>query len=369
MPRFIFSHHLMMAFFALCSISLSLFVITAAAGCQPSPSAAILATKTISKDGLPVTAYEGKGDERQQQNQHQLLQQRPQNNEITSILSNSITAINENNNNNDNDANNNASSNSTQLQQAVWLYTGYYSNDTKFSSSLNDSTIDNLLARNVNTIYFSAPMDEGWKNASIASKYIGFINDARLKDIKVYGVIMQDPKYIFETEAELRQAFGDFVRTTQGIFDTFITDIEPHTLPGPDPNVFLPQYIKMSSILADIAKQYHVKYIDTVPAWYHQAIKGLGISPGLNSLSSNSIVLMDYTYNTERTLQNIDQIRSDVTKPFIVSIKIAPGQGDPQLMHSEINKTICTLRTYSLPIVVYDVQYLIKQDPKLFQGC
>jgi hypothetical protein len=358
----------MMVFFALYLISLSLFVFTTTAGCQPSPSAVISGTNTISKTALPVMMCEGKGDERQQQNQHQLLLRRHQNNEITSILTNSIAVINENNNNNNNHANNNASSNSKQLQQAVWLYTDYYSNDTK-SSNLNDSTIDNLLARNVNTIYFSAPMDEGWKNASIASKYIGFINDARLKDIKVYGVIMQDPKYIFETEAELRQAFGDFVRATQGIFDTFITDIEPHTLPGPDPNVFLPQYIKMSSILADIAKQYHAKYIDTVPAWYHQAIKDLGISPGLNSLSSNSIVLMDYTYNTERTLQNIDQIRSDVTKPYIVSIKIAPGQGDPQLMHSEINKTICTLRTYSLPVVVYDVQYLIKQDPKLFQGC
>jgi hypothetical protein len=357
----------MMAFFVLCLISSSSFIFTAAAGCQPSPPAAILATNTISKDGLSVMACGGKGDERQQQNPHQLPQQGSQNNQITSTFS--ITAINENNNNNHNKANNNASSNSKQLQQAVWLYADYYSNDTKFLSSLNDSTIDNLLARNVNTIYFSAPIDEGWKNASIASKYIDFINDARLKDIHVYGVIMQDPKYIFETEAELRQAFGDFVRTTQGIFDTFITDIEPHTLPGPDPNVFLPQYIKMSSILADIAKQYHVKYIDTVPSWYHQAIKGLGISPGLNSLSSNSIIIMDYTYNTERTLQNIDQIRLDVTKPFIVSIKIAPGQGDPQLIHSEINKTICTLRTYSLPIVVYDMQYLIKQDLKLFQGC
>jgi hypothetical protein len=355
----------MMAFFALYLISLSLFVFTAAAGCQPSPSAAILATNTISKTVVPC---EGKGDQRQQQNQHQL--QRPQNNEITSISTNSITAINENTNNNDNNnTNNNASSNPQQLQQAVWLYADYYSNDTKSSSILNDSTIDTLLARKVNTIYFSAPVDEGWKNASIASKYIGFINDARLKSIKVYGVIMQDPKYIFETEAELRQAFGDFVRATQGIFDTFITDIEPHTLPGADPNVFLPQYIKMSSILADVAKQYHVKYIDTVPAWYHQAIKDLGISPGLDSLSSNSIVLMDYTYNTERTLQNIDQIRLDVTKPYIVSIKIAPGQGDPQLMRSEINKTICTLRTNSLPIVLYDVQYLLRQDPKLFQGC
>jgi hypothetical protein len=81
-------------------------------------------------------------------------------------------------------------------------------------------------------------------------------------------------------------------------------------------------------------------------AWYHTVLNQIGISIGVNALSSNRINLIDYTYpTTEAILSNINDIRNEISTPYIVNLMITPGHGAPQLSGQEIPRTIITLKS------------------------
>jgi hypothetical protein len=247
------------------------------------------------------------------------------------------------------------------LQEAVWLYT-YYWHD-----QLTHSLVDNLLARKINTIYFSAPQVGGWDNSSRVSDYLNFINYAKTKGMQVYGVTLEDPSFVFMTQAQLTNIFGSFINKTASVFDTYVIDVEPQAMAGADLHVYLPRYVTMSGILRNIADQFHKQIIDTVPTWYNMALKQIGISIGLNALSSNRINLIDYTYGSQSILNNISDLRTDLSTPYIVNLMITPGQGAPQLSGQEIKQTIITLKANLLPLALDDAHYIMRLNSSLFQ--
>jgi hypothetical protein len=251
--------------------------------------------------------------------------------------------------------------NGKQLEEGVWFYTGC-------DTILNRSDINTMMARHINTLYFSALNTNncGWDNPSTFSSYLDFISYARSKGMSVFAELRGDPKYINQTYYELNDAFGGLINRTKKIFDTYMVDVEPQCIPGADPKVYLPQYVNMSKTLRQIADHYGVKYVDTVPPWYHEEMKKDGIKKGLDALSSDSINLMDYYNTTSEVLSNIKDIRSEVTKPYVVSIKITRGLDAPQLEGQEIPKTISTLKASSIPIGLFETEGILKLPTKLF---
>jgi hypothetical protein len=248
-----------------------------------------------------------------------------------------------------------------QPEEGVWFFTGC-------DTILHRSDINKTMARNINTIYFSALNTNncGWGNPSTVSSYVDFISYAHSKGMNVFAVTMEDPKYITQTYHELKDTFGSFINKTKRIFDTYMIDVEPQDIKGADPKVYLPQYVNMSKSLRHIADQYGVKYIDTVPTWYHAEMKKAGIKKGLDALSSHSINLMDYFNTTKKVLNDISDIRSEVTKPYVVSIKITRGLGATQLEGQEIPKTIGALKASSIPMGLFEVEGVLKLPKKLF---
>jgi hypothetical protein len=248
-----------------------------------------------------------------------------------------------------------------QVEEGVWFYANYW------KGPLTNLIVDELAKRKINTIYFSAPNNGGWDNSSKVFNYVDFINYARAKGMRVLGVTLEDPSFVFSTEPELKKTFGDFIKRTENIFDGYVIDVEPQAVPGADIHVYLPRYIYMSKILRTVADEYHREFIDSVPAWYHTVLKQIGISIGVNALSSNRINLIDYTYpTTEAILNNINDIRSEISTPYIVNLMITPGHGAPQLSGQEIPRTIITLKSNLLPIAFDEAQYLLKLDSGLF---
>ena len=248
-----------------------------------------------------------------------------------------------------------------QVEEGVWFYANYW------KGPLTNLIVDELAKRKINTIYFSAPDKGGWDNSSKVLNYVDFINYARAKGMRVLGVTLEDPSFVFSTEPELKKTFGDFIKRTENIFDGYVIDVEPQAVPGADMHVYLPRYISMSKILRDVADGYHKEFIDSVPAWYHTVLKQIGISIGVNALSSNRINLIDYTYpTTEAILNNINDVRSEISTPYIVNLMITPGHGAPQLSGQEIPRTIITLKSNLLPIAFDEAQYLLNLDSGLF---
>jgi len=246
-------------------------------------------------------------------------------------------------------------------EEGIWLYTGC-------DTILNRSDISRMISRNINTIYFSAPNANncGWDNSSTFSKYVDFISYARSKGMSVFAELRSDPNYITKTYPELKDIFGSFINRTKNLFDTYMVDVEPQCVNGADPKIYLPQYVNMSKALRQIADQYGVKYIDTVPPWYHAEMKKDGIKKGLDALSSHSINLMDYYNTSKEVLNNISDVRSEVTKPYVVSIKITRGLDAPQLEGQEITKTINTLKAISIPVGLFEAEGVLKLPKELF---
>jgi hypothetical protein len=248
----------------------------------------------------------------------------------------------------------------TMPEEGVWLFTGC-------DTILHKSEINETLARNINTIYFSALGNNcGWNDPVKVSNYHDFINYARSKGMRVFAVTLEDPKYVNQNYQELMKTFGGFISKTKNIFDTYIIDVEPQDVKGSDPKMYLPQYINMSKSLRQIADQYGVKYIDTVPPWFHAKLKTVGIKNGLNALSSHSINLMDYFNTTQKVIRHINDIRSEVTRPYVVSIKVTKGLNAPQLEGQEIPNTISTLKKASLPTGLFEIEGVLKLPKKLF---
>jgi hypothetical protein len=248
-----------------------------------------------------------------------------------------------------------------QPEEGVWFYTGC-------DTILNRSDINSIMARNINTIYFSAlnTSNCGWDNSSTFSKYVDFISYARSKGMSVFAEFRGDPADITKTYHALNDTFGSLINRTKKIFDTYTVDVEPQCIKGADPKVYLPQYVNMSKALRQIADQYGVKYIDTVPPWYHAEMKTYGIKKGLDALSSHSLILMDYYNTTKEVLDNIKDIRSEVTKPYVVGIKVTRGLDTPQLEGQEIPKTISALKDSSIPVALFEVDGVLKLPKELF---
>jgi hypothetical protein len=247
------------------------------------------------------------------------------------------------------------------LEEAVWLYAYYW------QDQLTHSIVDDLAARKINTIYFSAPQNGGWDNSSRVSNYLEFIHYAKTKGMQVFGVTLEDPSFVFRSQAELSDIFGSFIKKTASVFDTYVIDVEPQAVAGADLHVYLPRYVAMSGILRNIADQYHKQIIDTVPTWYHMALKQIGMSIGLNALSSNRINVIDYTYDSQSTLINISELRIELSSPYVVNLMITPGLGSPQLSGQEIKQTIITLKSNLLSLALDDAHYILRLDSSLFQ--
>jgi len=257
------------------------------------------------------------------------------------------------------------------IERGVWFYSGNY-------AALDNSMINNLLAKNFNTIYFSTVNDgERWDDESKSKNYLKFIDYAHSKGMQVFGVTLEDPTDIFKNEKDLRSEFGKFINNTKNIFDSYMIDVEPHTKtdsftkkhPPFEENkcMYFNRYINMSKILRNVANEFEVKYIDTIPPWYHEDMKKCGINGGIDALSSNSINLMDYTSTVKDAMNEINSILFEVKKPFVVSIKITRGQGDASLKNQDINKAIYILTTLnSLPIGFYESVTALKLQKNLF---
>jgi hypothetical protein len=237
----------------------------------------------------------------------------------------------------------------------VWFYAN------KYLDTIPKVIIDELGAKGINTIYFAGTTLEDWNNQSTRRIYSDFIYYAKEKGMKVYAVTLEDPSFALVTSAELEKTFRQFINRTRDLFNTYVVDVEPHVILGPDPHTFIPEYIRTSHILGRVAHDENVRYIDTVPFWYHTLIKQVGISSGLDILASDCVNLMDYTYTSNQMLENIKKIDSEVKKPVIISIKITPGQQAPQLKMSELSKTIDELKSQSLNFTIYEAQYILSQ--------
>jgi hypothetical protein len=237
----------------------------------------------------------------------------------------------------------------------VWFYAN------KYLQNIPKDIVDRLGAKDINTIYFAGTDQEDWDNQSSRRFYSDFIQYAKEKGMKVYAVTLEDPSFALKTSLELEKTFRQFIGSTRDLFDTYVIDVEPHAILGPDPDTFIPEYVRMSHILGRIAQDEKVRYVDTVPFWYHALIKQIGISSGLDILASDSVNLMDYTYTSDQTLENIKQIDAEVKKPISISIKITPGQQAPQLKTSELSKAIEELNSQSLNFTIYEAQYILSQ--------
>jgi hypothetical protein len=245
--------------------------------------------------------------------------------------------------------------NSHSPEIGVWFYANRYFN------TIPNVLVDKLEAWKINTIYFAGTDINDWKNKTTRNSYFNFIQYANDKGMKVYGVTLEDPSFALMSVEELEETFRQFINLTRDLFDSYVIDVEPHAILGPDVHTFIPEYIRMSHILSRVSQDEGVRYIDTVPYWYHTVIKQIGISPGLDILASDGVNLMTYSYSSNNTLENIKKIQSEIKKPVTISIKIIPGQTAPQLKTSELSATIDEFKLQSLNFTIYEAQYILSR--------
>jgi hypothetical protein len=244
-----------------------------------------------------------------------------------------------------------------QVEKGVWFYAD------SFGDSIPFTIVDNLANHNINTIYFAGTTISDWKELEKFKMYSDFICYAHSKGLNVYAVTFEDPFFAFGTKEQIQEEFRNFILLTKSLFNTFMIDVEPHTLRLSDPMVYVPQYIRMSLALQEIANEYNVTYIDTIPYWYHFVIKNIGISPGLNILGGDRVNLMDYTYTANQSINNLDGVIDEIHKPFTVSIKATPGIGDPFLNTEQLKRTTKNFVNNSIPVGLFESQYLLRNLP------
>ena len=244
-----------------------------------------------------------------------------------------------------------------QLEKGVWFYAN------SFEKSIPFTIVDQLANLNVNTIYFAGTSISDWSDLKKFQFYLDFICYAYSKGLNVYAVTLEDPIFAFADEEQIKEEFRSFILLTKSLFDTFMIDVEPHTLRLSDPLVYVPKYIMMSLALQEISNKYNVTYVDTVPYWYHFVIKNIGISPGLNILGGDRINLMDYTYTANQSINNVNAVLHEIHKPVTISIKTTPGFGDPFLNAEELKSTIENFENNSVGIGLFESQYLLRNLP------
>ncbi|CAN5583002.1 hypothetical protein BH23THE1_BH23THE1_22040 [soil metagenome] len=242
------------------------------------------------------------------------------------------------------------------VEKGVWLYADSFISIDPFK------LINVLLAKDFNTIYFAGTDTADWQSPEKLELYSNFICYAYSKGMDIFAVTLEDPSFAFSDEIHIKNEFGSFVNLTRQFFDTYMIDVEPHTLRYSDPMVFVPQYIRMSLVLQEISKHLGVTYIDTVPFWYHFVIKNIGISSGLDILGGDRVNLMDYTFTSKRALENLNGVVSQINKPFSISIKVTPGYGDPFLSNGELEKTVKQFQNLSMPYGLFEGQYFFFRD-------
>jgi hypothetical protein len=266
---------------------------------------------------------------------------------------------------------NTASSPDESSEMVVWFYTGDF-------SRIRNSMVDNLLQKNINTIYFSDLDDgKGWYDSTKVSQYTSFIGYARSNGMKVYAVTLEDPKYVLVSDEELREAFESFITKTRYVFDAYVIDVEPHTINvkygnqypqwNTSQKYYLENYVRMSKILRSIADEHGVKYIDTIPPYYHAIMTNAGITGGVNQLSSHSINVMAYESTIEHIMNSTSKIRQESNIRLVINIKIAKDPRDDYLEGQEIPRAIETLKEQLLPIGIwYADRYFFNLHPSMF---
>ena len=240
------------------------------------------------------------------------------------------------------------------VEAGVWLYANF------FEDIIPNSIIDRLKNFGINTIYFAGTTVSDWQDPLRSQMYLDFVCYAYSNGLDVYAVTLEDPLFAFADEDQLKDKFFKFVDITKRYFNTYMIDVEPHTIHFSDPLVYIPQYIRMSLILQEVSQDQNVTYVDTIPFWYHQVIKNIGISSGADVLGGNRVNLMDYSYTFEQSIRNIERLIPEINKPITISIKITPGYGDPFLNQIELKKTVDYLQNHSISYALFESQYLLR---------
>ena len=247
-------------------------------------------------------------------------------------------------------------------ERGLWFYT----KDFTFANS----HIDAMLRKQINTMYMSTGADGSaqglWSDPTKRASYISFINYAKSKGMKVFSSVLEDPSFVEATEATLRTWFGNFVKDTKPYYDTYIVDVEPHVINLVYPGEYLDfttnkayyynKYISMSAILRTIADEEGVRYVDTVPPWYHDEMISFGITGGLNNLSSHGIVLMAYSSTVSAILTNTASVRSQVAPNIrtLIAFNIITDITDPFIPKTNIRSTLTSLQvTNGLPTAIF----------------
>lgn len=239
----------------------------------------------------------------------------------------------------------------------TWLY---FSKNDEFDKKI----IKGLKEKNVNALYLSLNYKKG--DYLLGNDIKNFVSSAKKQGFKIYAVILQDPAFIFANNTELRRSFGNIVKDSRHVFDGYIVDVEPHTKNTADPKLYLMRYVNMSKLIHKIADRYNVKYFDTVPIWYHEGMKKIGINGGLNSLFSDRLYLLDYESSVDKIVNKFLAIKDEIKKCTIVNIKLTPGFDEPNLDPSEISNAINSIKKAGAGIGIFEAFYTLTLNSTSF---
>jgi hypothetical protein len=240
----------------------------------------------------------------------------------------------------------------------TWLYFSEF-------NKIDKKIIKGLKEKNFNTLYLSLKFKDG--DYLFGNDIKNFIASAKKQGFKIYAVILQDPVFIFANRTELRSSFGNIVKDSRHVFDGYIVDVEPHTKDKANPQLYLMRYLSMSKLIHKIADHYNVNYFDTVPIWYHEEMKKIGIKDGLSSLFSDRLYLLDYESSVDEIMNKYSAIRDELNKCTIVNIKLTPGFDEPNLNPSEISNAINSIKKTGAGIGIFEAFYSLTLNSTFFQ--
>lgn len=266
-------------------------------------------------------------------------------------------------------------------ERGIWLYSHLY------PSGFTQEMIDcGFYPKKVNTVYLSATLTS-WQDPVKGPQLTNWVAYARSKGIRVFSSTLEDPSFTVANEATLRSWFGGMIQGTKNIFDTYVIDVEPHTINlvyGTDFSdyetnkaFYFNKYVEMSAILRTIADEEGVRYVDTVPWWYHEQWIAEGITGGLNNVSSHAMTLMSYSNTIEAIVINTRKVREEVgtldNKRLLIAFNIVPGMTlDPAIPKPNIIHALNILKSINMPMAYYmadqveffDEEHHYFQDPE-----
>ena len=261
----------------------------------------------------------------------------------------------------------------------VWLYW------SKDPAVLNHTTIDELKARHIETIYFSTVRADQQYEAATYARITDFIGYARTKEMNVFGVIFQDPVFVMKNLTELDQTFRTIIKQQKGLFDGYIIDVEPHTITRLYPQYpawnasltnqqfYLTRYVSMANRLSDTAHREGVLFGHTVPVWYHSRLQDVGFDEGLDSMRADFTVLMVYVKDAASVLGRSTYIVQNTTSPLVLGVNIRPGT-DPYLPEPQVPLWFTALKAYQAdhPLVIgtafFDSRTVLNQSVTYYAG-